>query len=278
MQLEAVVLGRRVGPFETRLEAEPLRAFAHATRDPSGEAQAGRLVPPVALVTQVWEAQNIGRDVVVPAAFQRAARGGVHGEHDLRLVRPIQPGEPLETWVDGLGARAKGPNTAVTLRYTTVDPEGATVAEQLWTTVWLGVTGNDVGDAPPGHAFPEEARARPLGSWSVEVDDDMARRYAGVSGDWSAHHFDAGAARRSGADQPFLHGLCSMALCAQGVSEIVGGNDPTRIRRVAVRFAKPVPLGGRLIVDVYDAGVAGFAFEAAAGGATVITQGWVELH
>ncbi len=278
MSQEEVLLGGRVGPFDARLDAHDVRVFADATRDPSKRVRAGEVVPPVALVTKVWEAQNVGRDALVPLSFQRTARGGVHGEHDLVLFRPIEPGEPLRTWVEGHAAHSKGQNVAVTLRYTTVDVEGVPVAEQLWTTVWLGVTCDDVGGPLPGHSIPEQARAHRRGTWRVEVDEEMARRYADASGDRSAHHFDAEAARRSGADQPFLHGICTMALCAQGVSELIAGGDPARIRRVAVRFARPVPLGEQLVVELYDAGELGWAFEATVAGSTVITQGRAELR
>jgi acyl dehydratase len=275
---QGVLLGAPVGPFEGCLDVGSLRGFAEATRDPSAQVRAGAVVPPVALVTQVWEAQNTGRDALVPTAFQRAARGGVHGAHDLVLLRPIEPGESLKTWVEGYGARRRGPNAAVTLRYTTVDAAGIPVAEQLWTTIWLGVTCDDVGDAPPARTISDEAKGVPLGTWRVDVDGEMARRYAAVSGDWSRHHFDADAARRSGSDRPFLHGICTMALCAQGVSEVIAGGDPARVGRVALRFARPVPLGERLSVELYDAGPLGCAFEATAGASTVITHGHAALR
>jgi len=278
MQRAAVLLGTRVGPFEGCLDLERLHGFAAATRDPSDRVRSGDLVPPVALVTQVWKAQNVSRAALIPEEFQRSARGGVHGEHDLVLHRPIVPGEPLWTWVEGHGARRTGANSVITLRYTTVDALGAPVAEQLWSTVWLGVTCEDTGEAPPGHAIPGEARQQRYGSWQVDVEAAMARDYAEVSGDWSPHHFDVDAARQSGADGPFLHGLCTMALCAQAVSAVVLDGDARGITRIAVRFAKPVLLGERLVVDLYDAGSLGCAFEATAGGATVITQGRAEYR
>jgi acyl dehydratase len=176
------------------------------------------------------------------------------------------------------GTRPAGRHAAVTLRYATEGAGGERVAEQWWTTVYLGTRCAETGAAAPRHAFPEEARARPLGAHAVEVDGGMARRYAEVSGDWSPHHFDPEAARRSGADRPFLHGLCTMALCAQAVTHLAGGDDPDRIGRIAVRFAAPVPLGTSLVVAVFDAGPGAVAFEAAVGGTPVVTNGWVELR
>ncbi len=273
-----LVLGERIGPFPGRLDRDLLQRYAAATADPSPRARSGAAVPPVALVTQTWEAQEQGRTTLVSAALQQSATGGVHGEHDVVLHRSIVPGEPLRIWVEGHGARPAGRNTAITLRYTALDASDAVVAEQWWTTVLFGVTAEPAGDAAPDHAFPAGARERPVGTWETEVDPGMATRYAEVSGDWSPHHFDPEAARRSGFDRVFLHGLCTMALCAQGVAALVADGDPARVRRVAVRFASPTFIGERLHLRLYDAGPLGYAFEADSAGALVIAHGRAELR
>jgi acyl dehydratase len=273
-----MILGARRGPFEACLDTDLIRRYAAATNDPSSAARSGTAVPPVAVVTQIWNAQNEGRDAAVPEEFQRSAVSGVHGEHDVVVHRPIVAGEPLRVWVEGHGARPAGRNSLVTLRYSVVDRRDELVAEQWWTTVYLGVTCDPVGEPAPDHAFPDDARHRPIGTYSVEIAADMAKRYAEVSGDWSAHHFELDAARRSGFDRLFVHGLCTMALCAQGVVHRVADGDPERVRRVAVRFATPAFLGDRLDVRMYDAGPLACAFEADAGGTMVITNGRAELR
>ena len=231
----------------------------------------------VAIATQIWEAQNAGRAALVPPEVLASAVGGVHGEHDILLHRPIVAGEPLRTWVEGQGCRPAGRNAMVTLRYTTVDAGDQVVAEQWWSTVFLGTSCDRTGEPSPDHAFPEEARRRPAGTYEVEVDLDMARRYATLSGDWSPHHFDADAARRSGSDRPFLHGLCTMALCAQGVVQLVADGDHQRLRRVALRFAAPMPIGDWLRVNVFDAGPLGYAFEGECGATSIVSHGRAEL-
>jgi acyl dehydratase len=271
------VVGRRVGPFAGRVDAELVRRYAAATGDPSPRVRAGAAVPAVAIATRVWDAQDAARDRLLSAELLRSG-GGVHGEHDVVVHRPIVPGEPLRTWVEGWGAQPAGRNVRAVLHYVTEDAAGAAVAEQWWTTVYLGAACPPSGEPAPDHAFPDEARARVLGEHAVDVDEGMARRYAEASGDWSAHHFDAGAARRSGADRPFLHGLCTMALCARAVTAVAAGGDPERVWRVAVRFARPVPLGERLVVRVHDAGALGLAFEAECAGVAVVTHGRAELR
>jgi acyl dehydratase len=254
-----------------------VRRYAAATRDPSALAQAGIAIPPVALVIQIWDAQEAGRTALVAPAVQ-GTTGGVHGEHEVLLHRPIRPGEGLRTWVERQGSRPAGQNSLVTLHFVTLDAEDVVVAEQWWSTVFFGTTCESTGTAAPAHAFPEDARHHPVGTYEVEVDEWMAQRYAEVSGDWSPHHFEVDAARRSGADRPFLHGLCTMALCAQGVVHLVAADDPDRVRRVAVRFAAPMPIGEVLTVRVHDAGALGFAFEADGAGTTVISHGRAELR
>ena len=69
-----------------------------------------------------------------------------------------------------------------------------------------------------------------------------------------------------------------MALCAQGVVDLVADGDPSRVRRVAVRFASLAMLGAELELRLYDAAADGYAFEAECAGATVITHGRLELR
>jgi hypothetical protein len=87
-----VLLGRRIGPFDHSLDADLLRRYATATRDPSPQAQAGAVASPTAIVTAIWDAQNAAREALVAESIQRSAAGGVHGEHDILLHRPITPG------------------------------------------------------------------------------------------------------------------------------------------------------------------------------------------
>ena len=112
----------------------------------------------------------------------------------------------------------------------------------------------------------------------VLIDEVMARRYAQVSGDYNDHHFSVEGARRSGFEAPFLHGLCTMALCTRAATQTVADGDPRRIRRVAVRLAAPAFLGQHLRVQIFERPDGGFALEASCGERTVIKNGFVELE
>jgi acyl dehydratase len=277
-------LGTRHGPFRGRLDPDVVRAYAAATNDESAAVRAGRAVSATFPVVLVFDAQTAANADVPPMVWEHA-RTGVHGEHDIVLHRPLVPGETIDTWSRLAALRATRAGTRAVLHMEQYDERGALVAEQWWTTLLLGAGGGagaglvaDAGAEPPDHTFPDAARDRPVSSGTQFVDCDIARRYAEVSNDWSAHHFDRAAAQRAGADDVFAHGLCTMAMCAQFAVQRVAGGDPGRVRRVAVRFASPRPLGADLRVDMFDAGAGTYAFEATGGGATVGKHGRVELR
>jgi acyl dehydratase len=239
---------------------------------------AGETVPAVFPVILAFGAQSAANGDL-PQAVWRQAYGAVHGEHDFVLHRPLTPDESLETWSQISAVRTVPAGARVVLHIQQADADGTVAVEQWWTTVLLGLhTMNDMGSSPRDHRFPDSARLSPVGSAVHHIDEQLAHRYADVSGDWSPHHFDIAAARASGFDFLFTHGLCTMAICAHRVLGIVGVDDPGRVARVAVRFASPTPLGDDLAVDAYRIGVRSFAFEATCRGVKTISHGRLELR
>jgi acyl dehydratase len=272
------VTPRRHGPFPGVLDPERISVYADATADPTNSVRDGGAVPAVFPVILVFEAQKAATGDLPDAVWERA-HGGVHGEHQLVLHRPLRPGERLDTWSELSAVRTVRAGTQVVLSFEQVDSEGRLAVQQWWTMILLGCDGvDDLGSMPTDHRFPEAARANPVGSAVQRVAADTARRYAEISGDWSAHHFDAEVARSAGFDYVFAHGLCTMAMCTHRVLDVIGVGDPSRVRRVAVRFAAPTPLGADLTVDTYGIDEHEFAFEATCGDAGVISHGRLELQ
>jgi acyl dehydratase len=268
----------RHGPFPGRLERDRITAYAAATGDETASVLAGETVPVVFPVILAFGAQSAANGDLPKAAW-RQAHGAVHGEHDIVLHRPLTPGESLETWSQISAVRTAPAGARVVLHIQQADADGIIVVEQWWTTVLLGLhTMADMGLSPQDHRFPDSARRSPVGSAVHHIDERLAHRYADVSGDWSPHHFDIAAARASGFDFLFTHGLCTMAICAHRVLGIVDVDDPGRVARLAVRFASPTPLGDDLAVDAYRIGGRSFAFEATCRGVTTISHGRLELR
>jgi acyl dehydratase len=175
-------------------------------------------------------------------------------------------------------ARRSKNNLRVTLLHRTYDAREQLVAEQWWTTVLLGTSADETGPELPGHGGNGCDPGRAIGEEVIRLEADMVRRYAELSGDFSDHHFDVEAARRRGFAGPFLHGLCTMALCARAVVRTVCADDPSRLRRFAVQFASPAYLDRDLTVRICRLGEDRYAFEATCGGDVVIRNGLAALR
>jgi acyl dehydratase len=268
----------RHGPFPGRLATESIVAYTAATGDQTAAVLDGGAVPAVFPVILVFDAQEAARADVPEAVWQRI-RGGVHGEHDIVLHRPLVPGERLDTWAWISAVRTTRAGARIVVQFEQLGADGTVAVEQWWTMVLLGLHGvADLGAMPVEHRLPDDARARPLGVARQHIDNDVAHRYAEVSGDWSAHHFDISAARAAGFDFVFTHGLCTMAICTHLLLGLLGVDDPAMVRRVAVRFASPTPLDSELTVNAFGITGNSYAFEAEADGATTITHGRLELR
>ena len=121
----------------------------------------GQAVPAVFPVILVFAAQEAARADVPAEAWQRV-RGGVHGEHDIVMHRPLGPGETLETWSQISAVRTSRAGTQVVVHLEQVDADGRVVVEQWWTMVLLGLDGlPDLGTMPADHRFPESRPRQP---------------------------------------------------------------------------------------------------------------------
>jgi acyl dehydratase len=274
-------LDQRHGPFAGTLDPLVIAQYAMATNDTNAPVVSGDAVPATFPVILIFDAQWAANSAVPKSVYQ-SGRNGVHGEHEVFMHRPLVPGEALQTFSEPFAVRNTRAGARVVLHMEQYGTDGNLATEHWWTIFFPGCDElDDVGPEPPDHTFPESARDHLVGSVTQHVAGDIATHYAEVSNDWSAHHFDLESARKAGVDYVFTHGLCTMAMCTQAAVALVAGGDPSRVRRVAVRFASPTRLDADLSVDVYDASASGragvYAFEATCAGAAVVKHGRLEL-
>jgi acyl dehydratase len=110
------------------------------------------------------------------------------------------------------------------------------------------------------------------------VDEDLPTRYAEVSGDHNPIHLDEATAKMAGLPGVILHGMCTMAIAAKAAVNGIAGGDPTRVRRVAVRFSRPVIPGQELTTKLWKTGEGTYGFETYnPRGSAVIKAGAVEV-
>jgi acyl dehydratase len=281
MALPLDKLGRRFGPTTTEIDADRSRAYAAATNDPNPAYESGKVAPPVFAVVPVWSTMFEAVGDLVPS---EAAVFVVHGEQDMHFHQPLVPGRSISTTATPASVRVGGSGTRLTVDVSSVDAESAEPVVTQYVTIFIrGMADGESGGADkPAHDFPETAREHPVGEHAVHVDDDQTYRYRDASGDMMPIHVDAEFARSVGLPGIIAHGLCTMAMTSQSVIATVAGGDPTRLRRLAVRFAANVFPGNDVVTSIYEIGPTGdgataYAFEAVSDGAVVIKHGLAEV-
>jgi acyl dehydratase len=179
----------------------------------------------------------------------------VHGEHDVYYHAPLVPGAHLLVRGRLYGVAPRSSGTAVVSQVQLSDPDsGAVVHEQFFTNFLRRVmTSDSIGALPDPHPLPDAtALGRPAAVTSYVIDGDQTYRYADASGDHSIYHLDDEAARAAGFAGIIVHGLCTMAFASRAVVEHACGGDPLRLRRLAVRFSRPLYPGHPMTTTLWS--------------------------
>jgi acyl dehydratase len=264
-----------------RVDQDAVVAFARATNDAKDLYFQEVAVPPLFTVSLILEAHRKASRALLPMVQGEVP--SVHGEHDVRLLRPVVANMELQWEASMHGMRNSPAGMMDTIRIVVADRQGTPLVEHFWSNFTVGATvAEELGADKADHSFPEAARHHLIETRTVPIDRDQTFRYAGVSGDHAPHAMDDERARAEGYPGKIMQGLCVFGICSGAVTDVVAGGDPRRIRRLACRFARPVFPRGHLSVDLYDAGEAldggrSFAFEARQEEITVIKHGRAEI-
>jgi len=274
-------IGKPGEPVAFTVERERIAAYAAATNDPIAAHASGDLAPPVFSIVPSFQAMGTASMSVIPPQLLGAI---LHGEQDFHFHRPIEPGMELETVSTPIGMRQRSSGVTVVVRSDTRDAGGELVTEGYSTTFVRGGQGAEaVGDEAPEHRFDESLREREPDAEVVQTyDADQTFRYAEASGDPMQIHLDEGFAKSVGLPGIIIHGLCTMAFNSVAVIERFTADDPSRLRRLAVRFASIALPEQTITTRLWSAGEregrARYAYETSSdAGALLIKDGWAEI-
>ena len=203
---------------------------------------------------------------------------GVHAMHDLRLHRPIVVGEELFTTLTVVGVEARAPGAFQSMRISTVDAAGLPVATTWQGSLYRGV--DVVGPDRELDAWPDRPQrpesAESAGAVEVAIAPEAAHVYTECARIFNPIHTDRAVALEAGLPDIILHGTASLAHAVNAVVDNLLGGEPTRVRRIAGRFAGMLLLPGRLRVDLQHVESDGCFFEVTnAAGDPVIRSGYV---
>jgi acyl dehydratase len=281
MQFAIEKVGQWTDEQEFKVDAERTKQYAAATNDPIPQHANGELAPPVFAVVPIWDVMGSVVGEVTPAeAFPFV----VHGEQDMYFHQPIVPGVVLRSRAAPLGVHVKQSGTTVVSRIETRDEHGGLVNEQYSVTFFRGVTGGEgKGDAAPEHRFPDELRdTDPIAIAEQTFDMDQTYRYSAASGDNVPIHLDDEFAKSVGLPGIIIHGLCTMAFTSWAAIGELAAGEPELLKRLAVRFSKPVLPGETITTRFWSTGERNgntvYAFETVnPAGNAVIKDGVAEI-
>lgn len=262
---------------------ERIAEYAAATNDPIPAHRAGEVASPVFAVVPTFFSMAPAALEVAPVDLLMKL---VHGEQDFHFHRPIRPGDVLTCRARATGYAALSTGSTVTVCAETRDADGALVNEQWLSAFFRGVdAGATEGEQAPGHGLDAAVTAGPPAAETTQhIDDDQTFRYSPASGDPMPIHLDEEIAQMSGLPGIINHGLCTMAFTSWAVLEQFADGDVDRLRRLAVRFARPVLPGQDITTRFWEldgptaeTGTTAFGFETSVGSDLVIRDGLAVL-
>jgi len=274
------IVGKTFAPLTQTVSREAAWAYALATNDTNPRYESGGIAPPMfAVVLEMPALLTALRDpdvIVDPKRFLRL----LHGEHDMVFHGKLVPGRVYGTSVKITRVAEKAGNEIIELSVVTTDTQRGDVVVETSSSMFIRGETKDAAPAEARAPRPERVRTLVL-DVEEQVAADQSLRYADASGDHNPIHKDPEVAKKAGLPDIILHGLCSMAFCQKAVVNQLAAGEPERLKRLKVRFAKPVLNGQILRIHGWEADAAPWsrsvAFDARVDGQVVLKDGLAEL-
>jgi acyl dehydratase len=272
-------IGEWTEPSEFKVERDRIKQYAAATNDPIPQHASGELAPPVFAIVPAFGTAGQAALKVIPGELLMMI---LHGEQDFHFHAPILPGTTVYTRAAAIGLKPRSSGVTVTVKADTHDHRGKLLVEQFMTSFVRGAQAPaEVGGSAPSHAFDESLRSQaPAAEVSQTFDSDQTFRYSEASGDPMPIHLDDALAKSMGLPGIIIHGLCTMAFTSVAVIEHACPDEPQRLRRLAVRFAKTVQPEQTITTRIWSTGVEGsYAYETESDqSAVVIKDGLAQIR
>ena len=209
----------------------------------------GIVAPPMFGVTVTWGA--LMKAMMDPELHVDLLRL-VHGEQDMEFPNPIRPGDVIDASAKIISIEAKTTGETMTVELNAANQKGQPVQRTLFIIFIRGARNRDAAASEPRAVEPD--RGAPIFSVAQTIDKDQTFRYAEASGDPNPIHVDENIAKMAGLPGIIVHGLCTMAFTSKVAIDKLCAGDPTRLKRLRVRFSRPVLPGQTITTKVWADG------------------------
>lgn len=278
-ELNKAAIGKVYPPFESNIEQHETIYYAIATNDPNpwyldGTREGGIIAPPMYAV-------KYGGGTIAHVAFDKEIGEGffaflVHGEQDIEWMKAVKPGQKVKTEGKIANIEDKGTGELLVIESnTTLVSTGELVCRQYFNFFVRGYGKLEKKPKPPE---PPEDKSKEAFTVKEKVLIGQTFLYAEPSGDHNPIHISNDFAKKVGLGGIILQGLCTMAFCHKAVVMNACGGNPLKVKRLFVRFSKPVRPGDELTIKGYWQGDKAILVEATnPAGEFVVKGGKAEL-
>ncbi len=254
MPLNKACVGREYPPLTTSVTLDAIQNYARAYNDHNPaffdlSRPGGIVAPPMFGVIITGEA--VLKPVMDPELNADLLRL-VHGEQDMEFPNPIRPGDVLTATAKIISIETKATGETMTVELNTANQKGQPVNKTLFIAFIRGARNREAAASEPRPIEPD--RGEPILSVAQTIDQDQTYRYAEASGDRNPIHVDENIAKMAGLPGIIVHGLCTMAFTSKVAIDNLCAGDPTRLKRLRVRFSRPVLPGQTITTKVWADG------------------------
>jgi acyl dehydratase len=251
MPLNPACLGKTYPPLTTTVTRDATQNYARACNDDNpryfdANAAGGIVAPPMFAAVVTWlSVLTVMTDAELHADLLRL----LHSAQDMEFLAPIRPGDSITSTAKIASLESHQGGESMALELAARNSRGDLVNRTVFTSF---IRGRRL-SAPPvdSKAEPTSDRGAPLVTVAQIIDLDQTSRYAAASGDLNPIHVDANVAKMAGLPGIIVHGLCTMAFTAKVIVDNLCAGDPMRLKRLAVRFSRPVFPGDTITTRVW---------------------------
>lgn len=259
MTLNQACLGKLYPPITTEVTLAALQTYARACNDHNPRyfdagAPGGIVAPPMFAVVVTWlSVITAMTDTALHADLLRL----LHVAQDIEFIAPIRAGDSITSTGKIASIETHHNGETMALELNARNARGEIVTRIVFTVF---IRGRRTPAPAPEIKFDKTnpnldgARGAPVVTIAQTIDADQTVRYAEASGDRNPIHVDANVAKMAGLPGIIVHGLCTMAFTARVMVDALCGGDPTRLKRLAVRFSRPVIPGDTITTRVWAGG------------------------
>ncbi|MGE0681742.1 MAG: MaoC/PaaZ C-terminal domain-containing protein [Candidatus Binatia bacterium] len=264
MGLNRSLIGKEYPPQDYGVTEEAIRRYARAYNEDNpwsleAERPGGIIAPPMFGVVMGWlPIMLVMTDPDLEVDLLRL----LHGEQDMYFYRTVAPGDIVTSTAKILTIEEKATGESIVVEVLSTTQKNERLQRMLFKAF---IRGRGKRERGLEDAVAEKPAGKPLFCVSQTMDRDQTYRYAQASGDHNPIHTDENIAKMAGLPGIIVHGLCTMAFTSKIMIDRLCGGDPRRLKRLSVRFSRPVFPGQTITTAIWPLpdrdGVKVYAYE-----------------